>query len=360
MVGEKIFYPVLNKVYFFNKHSVLILKSGQGLFQVDFRNYQFSSGKAIFLAPGQYFQLLAGQYEIRMFEFPGGKISQTLNARFLFKHLVSLGHIDLSQPKQFHLNPLQFLDVSGTSPEILHHAIKEWINQNPFRASQQEVNLLFDLKDIVDEKFREPISIPSIAKALQEKPYHIKRVAKEKLNSTVNKLAQKQLLLEARRKVIFTDWTTKEIAYELGYTDPSYFNRFFKQHTHKTPYEFRRAYSFDERDTFVQDLLHLVDIHYKKQRSAAFYADQLYISVKTLAKKISQKLSTTLQQLIREKILQEAKNLLWEGHPVHAIAFELGFQEPNHFTAFFKTHTGQTPTAFTADFQKVHSSELIL
>lgn len=357
---EKAFHPSLNKVYVFKKHSVLILKRGQGLFQADFRNYHFSSGKALFLAPGQYFQLLSGHYDIQLFEFPGDKISQTLNARFLFKHLISLGHIDLSQQKQFHLNPLQYLDVSASTPEILSNAITTWISQNPFKASQQEVNLLFDLKDIVDEKFREPISMPYLSKALQEKPYHIRRVTKEKLNSTVSKLAQTKLLLEAQRKVIFSDWTTKEIAYELGFNDPTYFNRFFKLHTHKTPHEFREDYSYDERDTFVQDVLQLIDTHFKQQRAAAFYADQLCISAKTLAKKINQKLGTTLHQLIKDKILNEAKSMLQNGLPVNAIAFELGFQEPNHFSAFFKTHTGQTPTTFVDDFQKVHSLENIL
>jgi len=211
----------INKVHVFKQHSILILLEGQGLFQIDFRNYSFSAGKALFIAPGQYFQLLAGQFTIRVIELPVEKVSETFNSRYLFKHLVSLGYVDLTGEKQFHLDPLWHLDVSGSSPEILHSAIDHWVKQNPFNASHHEVNLLFDLKEIVDEKYREPVSWPFISKALDEKPYRIQVVIREKLKTTVNKLVSRRLLLEAQRKIIFTDQTTKEVAYQLGFSDPT-------------------------------------------------------------------------------------------------------------------------------------------
>ncbi|MEN7550606.1 AraC family transcriptional regulator [Rapidithrix thailandica] len=346
MLSEKSFSPELNKIYLFQNHSILVLESGKGLFQVDFSNYDYAAGKALFLSPGQYFRLLAGQYQIRILEFSGEKVQDVYDSRFLFKHLISLGYIDVNHPKLFYEEP----EVQHQNTYLLNRAITHWLALNPFNTSQKETHLLFDLKDIVDDRYREPVSMDWVAKKLAEKSYRIKLLTKEKLNRTVVKLTKDKLLLEAQRKVVFTAWTTKEIAYELGFSDPNYFNRFFKLHTRKTPYEFRENYQVDERDTFVRDLLSLIDAHYKEHHTMAFYAGQLHMSVKNLSKKLHQQLDRTVHQLIKEKILNEAKNMLQAQRAVNVIAFELGFKEPNHFSVFFKRNTGQTPTAYQTNF----------
>jgi AraC family transcriptional regulator, transcriptional activator of pobA len=48
-----------------------------------------------------------------------------------------------------------------------------------------------------------------------------------------------RILLEAMRLLRFTDLRVKEIAYRLGYDDPSYFVKFFKRQTGVQPTEFR-------------------------------------------------------------------------------------------------------------------------
>jgi AraC family transcriptional regulator, transcriptional activator of pobA len=51
-----------------------------------------------------------------------------------------------------------------------------------------------------------------------------------------------RIILEARRMLIFTDKTAKEIAYELGYEDPSQFSRFFKKNTDLSIQQFREKH----------------------------------------------------------------------------------------------------------------------
>lgn len=344
------FVPILNKIYLFDKHSLLFLISGQGVFQIDFRNYSFTANVAMFLSPGQYFQLLSGKFNMTLYEFSQESISQSENSRFLFKHLISLGHVDFNQFKQFHLNLLLYLNISNSSSAILSAAIDDWTEQNPFDASGQDINLLFDLKDIIDEKYTDPISLPEVSLKLKEKPYRIKHLTKAKLNHTIHLLSSKKLLLESQRKVIFTNYSTKEIAYELGFKDPTYFNRFFKQQTNKTPTEFRQNYEFDSRDTFIPDIMNLIDANYKQQHFVEFYANQLCLSVKTLSRKINEKFGTSMNQLIQERKLREAVQMLQQNIPIHLIAFELGFKEANHFSAFFKRHKGKTPTEYLSNF----------
>jgi len=293
------FNPELNKIYIFERHSVLFINSGAGSFQVDFRNYEFTAGKVIFLSPGQYFRLTSGSFDITLYEFSNDNIRQLENSRFLFKHLVSVAHVDLVLPMQFRLNQPQYASTPENMATILTSAIDDWKLQDPFRASEQEINLLFDIKDIIDERYREPVSLPDYIKALNEKPYRVQHITKEKLNVTVNFLANKRLLLEAQRKVVFTDFSTKEIAYDLGFKDPAYFNRYFKLNTQKTPSELRKQFNYETADPILNDLFDLIEKHYKVYHFSEFYAARLSITEKALSRKIAGKLGTTLNRLIK-------------------------------------------------------------
>lgn len=337
------FVPQPNKVYVFDSYSLLVIERGEGLFQVDFKNYNYTHGKAIFLAPQQYFQLLAGSFQIKVYEFPTDSVRHVADSRVLFKHLVSLGYISINDTKQLAISSLR---QDNASPVLLNNAVQEWIHQNPFAAQRHEVQLLFDLKDIVDEKYREPISLNSVSEMLQEKPEQINKLTKEKLAHTVYKLKQRKLLLEAQRKVMFTDLSSKEIAYELGFKDAAYFNRFFKQQTCVAPSEFRSAYEVEDRDSFLQELYSLINEHYKEQHLSKFYADKLCLAPRSLARKVKQKLGVSIHDLIKDKLLSASELLLLQGCSVTDIAYELGFQEPNHFSTFFKKNVGCTPILY--------------
>lgn len=48
-------------------------------------------------------------------------------------------------------------------------------------------------------------------------------------------------LKKARRLLAESTKTMAEIAYETGFSSPAYFTTFFKQHTRKTPSEYRKS-----------------------------------------------------------------------------------------------------------------------
>lgn len=49
-----------------------------------------------------------------------------------------------------------------------------------------------------------------------------------------------RILLEAKRQLCHSALSIKEIGYQLGFEDPSYFVKFFKRLTGKMPSEFRK------------------------------------------------------------------------------------------------------------------------
>lgn len=67
----------------------------------------------------------------------------------------------------------------------------------------------------------------------------INEILREKVGMTITQLLNQLVLLEAKRELFHGDLTVKEIAYSLGFSDQSYFARFFKKHTGNTPEQFR-------------------------------------------------------------------------------------------------------------------------
>ncbi|NPA08854.1 MAG: helix-turn-helix domain-containing protein, partial [Chlorobi bacterium] len=49
-----------------------------------------------------------------------------------------------------------------------------------------------------------------------------------------------RIFLEAKRLLLFTDKSVKEITYELGFEDVSYFSNFFKRLSGNTPVSFKK------------------------------------------------------------------------------------------------------------------------
>ena len=57
-----------------------------------------------------------------------------------------------------------------------------------------------------------------------------------------NDVIKDRILLEAKRLLVHTTLTAKEIGYELGYEDPAYFSRLFVQKTGETPSGYRSKF----------------------------------------------------------------------------------------------------------------------
>lgn len=68
----------------------------------------------------------------------------------------------------------------------------------------------------------------------------LNQVLKEVLNETSVQLLHDRLILEAKRQIIHSENSIKEIAWVLGFKDRPYFSRFFKVHTGTTPEDFQK------------------------------------------------------------------------------------------------------------------------
>ena len=327
------------------QYTLVYIEQGQGVLEVDFKNYSLGMDSAVFLSPGQYLRKVSGDLELSFYGFSENPLNLVSDARYLFKHLVSVGYV----PGNASLNEVRNAvdrPLSDKERVLVQGAIASWLQLNPFKTSGREVTVLFDLKDFIDGHYQDWPGLREVASGLNQHDAYLRKLTKKRLNSTVNRLLSEKVLTESKRLLAFTDLSTKEVAYELGFNYPTYFNRFFKQHASQNPQSFRDHFQVNPIDTFQEDFTALLDAHFHEYRFLSAYADLMFMSAKTLSSKIKKSFGVGFNDLLNQRLIARSKSLLHAGENVTETAYSLGFKEPNHFSAFFKKHTGQTPSVF--------------
>ncbi|UII81706.1 AraC family transcriptional regulator [Flagellimonas sp. CMM7] len=339
------FNPEIDKVYFINKYTLFHIISGSGTIQVDFKNYTDWEDKAIYLEKGQYIKFFSDDFVVRKIEFPNKTIFEKKEVRVLFKHLISLGYINFNECEECkrYLSNTVF---SENTAEIIDISSKQWYWQNPFQASKQEYQIIFDVKEIIDKEYYGNFNNNDLSALMLENGYNAQALVKDKIGLSVRALLSNKRLMESKKKIAFTDKSIQEVSYEIGYKDPAYFNRVFKNTTGQTPSDFRSDFDYENRDTFTKNLIELLKNHHAERRNLEFYADKMNLSVKALSKKTRAKMNASLGQLIRNELISTSKKLLVQEASIKDIAYKLGFEEANHFSHFFKNYTGSTPTDY--------------
>ena len=92
---------------------------------------------------------------------------------------------------------------------------------------------------LINTDFTQQRKIESYAQELGVTPPYLNKICQQLVQRSALQLVHDRLLLEAKRHLIYTALNISEVAYELGFNDPAYFNRFFKRLTGQTPRQFR-------------------------------------------------------------------------------------------------------------------------
>ena len=114
------------------------------------------------------------------------------------------------------------------------------------------------------------------------------------------------------------------------------------------------GYFSDEKNNFLlqnnvllRNFRKLIERNFLKLKLPGEYAELLYISPNHLNALCKEHLGMQAGELVRERILLEAKRLLVNMDvSVSEIAYKLNFNDNSYFTKFFKKEVGMTPDAF--------------
>lgn len=101
--------------------------------------------------------------------------------------------------------------------------------------------LLADVFGFIEEHYAEGISLKDVARSVNLSAGYLTTIVRQKTGRPVQEWIAERRLTQARRLLNETDLGVEDVSTEVGYRDPSYFVRAFRQSHGVTPLAWRKA-----------------------------------------------------------------------------------------------------------------------
>jgi len=258
--------PQLRADYF----SFILTKIGSGTYYLDDNKFPYNSQTFYFTNPGH----------LKSYELKEAKeaLIITLTEKFL-KENVNLEIFsefpfllaEIAPPKKLSENDFEEFEILykqivnefeknstyknkilGNLFTILLLKIKEkfWVNYNPIEEGSRNSQIVKSFKQLLEVEFRKvmdneqvdcKLQAQYLAEQLHLHPNYLNSVIKSKTGTTVNDWISLQTVIVAKDLLLNSSYTSKEITFKLGFSEPTHFSRFFKKHTMLSPGAFRKS-----------------------------------------------------------------------------------------------------------------------
>ena len=108
------------------------------------------------------------------------------------------------------------------------------------KGADLDYTLLF--RDFLESNYTQLKSVSDYAQIICISEKRLGQATSKVLGKSPKEIINDKILLEAKRLLVHTNLSVKEIGQELGFKDPAYFVRYFKKNTETTPVEFRETH----------------------------------------------------------------------------------------------------------------------
>ncbi len=258
--------PILQADYF----SFILTIDGSGVYCLDDNKFSFGSQSIYFTNPGHLksYELHESKeaFIITLSErFLNENVQPEIYQEFpfLLAEVVPPKKLSQSEFDEFDTLYRQILTefkrdsvyknkVIGNLFAVLLFKIKEnfWMAYNPIEEGLRDSQIVKSFKKLLETEFNEllkhnpngvKLQVQYFAQKLNLHPNYLNSVIKSKTGRTVNDWITKRTLSIAKFLLTNTAHSSKEIAYRLGFSEPTHFSRFFKKHTQLSPGTFRKS-----------------------------------------------------------------------------------------------------------------------
>ena len=113
-------------------------------------------------------------------------------------------------------------------------------NDNP-QLMESGRSLIRLFKELLEKNFARWHTVKAYANQLNITPDYLNNVLKTNIGKNAKELIVNRIVLEAKRLGLHTSYTSKEIAFMLGFDDPLHFSKFFKKESGQSFSDFRSS-----------------------------------------------------------------------------------------------------------------------
>ena len=178
---------------------------------------------------------------------------------FLFygSNQIMFTSLDITWTRRIHLLQQvfeeEFATVDNIQEDMLRMLIKRLIIILTRLAKQQFINesdlpdqkldIIRQFNMLVEDHYRTQHSVKFYADQVNRSPKTLSNLFAIYNHKSPQAVIQERIMLEAKRLLLYTDKSSKEIAHELGFEDAAYFSSFFKKNANLSPTEFRSSWA---------------------------------------------------------------------------------------------------------------------
>lgn len=243
--------------------TIILVKQGGGKHFVDFKEYEITNNSIYFIYPGQVHQvipkgLLSGWVLTFTNEFllKAGISQQLIDDVYLYNNFgesppLSLHDHEVKAYEDLIQQILTFKNESPYSIEakgsllklflIKSHSLCTMSKTIDLQATEPGNPVFRSFKLYIDQHFKFKHKVGDYAQMLSVTSDYLNKVVKKLTGKSAKDYIQNRILIEAKRSLLFTELSNKELAFELGFDEPSHFSNFFKKNTGTSPIDFRES-----------------------------------------------------------------------------------------------------------------------
>ncbi len=243
-------------------YTIIFFEKGEGTHIVDFTEYQIEDNSIYFIVPGQMHQVIPTSepkgWTMKFtdeFLIANSISDKLINGIYLFNEFGQSPPLSINEiQKSVYLNIISQIDYFSESLEsytqeaigalmklffILsnnHCSLQK--NDNP-QLMETTNQLLHLFKKLLNKHYTSMHMVSDYASKLNVTADYLNKTVKSITGKSAKDHIQSKIIIEAKRSLLFTEISSKELAYELGFEESAHFNNFFKKITAQTPSEFR-------------------------------------------------------------------------------------------------------------------------
>ncbi len=236
-----------------NFQEIIWIKSGSGKQTIDGQMLKIQAQTFYLVARGQVHQFIQGNnidgYVLRYTDDflpeqsrPGSRYFQ--NAIFNNLNSVHTVHVEKAIVSEFEQLLAQMTFEHGGSEKfgkqvILGHMLQillvklerllKTASANDEHSNDDRHDVYREFITALEQHYKNHHKVGYYAKLLGIPARQLSGITKRLVGKTSKQVIEERLVLEAKRYLKFSDQSVKEIAYSLGYEDPSYFSKVFRK-----------------------------------------------------------------------------------------------------------------------------------
>ncbi|MFC2103914.1 helix-turn-helix domain-containing protein [Bacteroidota bacterium] len=264
-ISETIGFLVNRRPFIISFYEIFFITKGKGTFLLDDIRIPYEKGTVMFLPPDRRREWLAEtETDSYVILFEGEFIERFFNDNlFVYRfhyfhnyntpfHLKTDSNIFQSYLEKVKEIKNEIGNLINDSDHLLRSILyylliklnRQYVNQHQIKGELFENIEVLNFIRLLDKNFKEKHLVNDYTRMLGISKTYLNKKLKT-FGKTASDLIKSRLLIEAKKELLYTDLTISEIAYNLNFSEPANFNRFFKKLTSVTPHQFRMSFQND-------------------------------------------------------------------------------------------------------------------